>query len=141
LVGGPVDEDRQRRFYHMVPGVDLDARWRPVRTVENWYLQDREAMKRGDWTGIRALHLQDAACQETMGPITDHARERLGTSDVAIIRLRRRMLDNVRRFEAGEPLIALERAFDYGRLSHLEQRPIPIEDRWQDIQTFPGEYA
>lgn len=141
LVGQPLDEQRWRERYSMVPGVDLDRNWKPIRTLENWYLQDREAMKRGDWTGIKALHMQDAACQETMGPIVDHSKERLGTSDVAIIRLRRRMLDSVKRFMAGEPPIGLDTPFDYANLTHIEQIPIPIEDPWQAIQTFPGEYV
>jgi phthalate 4,5-dioxygenase len=84
--------------------------------------------------------MQDAACQETMGPITDHGQERLGTSDVAIIRLRKRLLESVRRFQAGVPSIGLATPYDHAQLTHIEQIPIPVEDRWQDVQTFAGEY-
>jgi phthalate 4,5-dioxygenase len=140
LVGKPVDQERQRARYCMRPGIDLDAQWRPFATLENWYQQDREKMKNGSWTGIDSLMMQDAACQETMGPITDHSQERLGTSDVAIIRLRRRLLESVRAFQAGEPPIGLATRYDHAQLTHIEQIPIPVEDRWQDVQTFPGEY-
>jgi hypothetical protein len=141
LNGQPIDEQRQRERYHMVPGVDLDPQFRPHAKLANWYEQDREAMKRGNWTGIKSLMLQDASCQETMGAIVDHTRERLGTSDVAIIRLRRRILESVRRFMAGEPPIGLDTPYDYADLTHIEQIPIPIDEPWHDIQTFEGEYV
>ena len=65
--------------------------------------------------------MQDAAVQETMGPIVDHARERLGTSDVAIIRLRRRMLESVERFMEGRRPDRAREPFDYANLTHIEQ--------------------
>jgi phthalate 4,5-dioxygenase oxygenase subunit len=40
---------------------------------------------------------------ETMGPIADRTRERVGASDVAIVQFRRIMIDAVRRFAGGEP--------------------------------------
>jgi phthalate 4,5-dioxygenase len=140
LEGLPIDEERQRARYFMRPGVDLDEQWRPRANRDNWYQQDRAKMKNGSWTGIDSLMMQDAACQETMGPITDHGQERLGTSDVAIIRLRKRLLESVRRFQAGEPSIGLATPYDHAQLTHIEQIPIPVEDRWQDVQTFAGEY-
>jgi hypothetical protein len=75
-----------------------------------------------------------------MGPITDHLQERLGTSDVAIIRLRRRILESVERFMEGRSPIGLEVPFDYGDLTHIEQKLIGIDEPWQDVSTFPGEY-
>lgn len=140
ISGRPLDEPAQRAAYFMRPGIDLDEHWRPRANLENWYEQDRVKMKHGSWTGINSLMIQDAACQETMGPITDHSKERLGTSDVAVIRLRRRMLESVRRFEAGEPPVGLGTPFDYGALTNIEQIPIGIDEPWQEIQTFPGEY-
>ncbi len=140
LNGQPIDEQAQREHYRMVPGVDLDAHWRPIRTMENWYQQDREAMVNGSWTGISGLMVQDVACQETMGPITDHERERLGTSDLAIIRLRRRLLESVRGFMAGAPPIGLDCRFDYANLTNIEQRAIGLDEPWQDVDSFPGEY-
>ena len=60
-------------------------------------------MKLGDFTGIRGIPMQDMAMWETMGPIADRTRERLGASDVAIAQFRKLMIDAVRRFERGEP--------------------------------------
>jgi phthalate 4,5-dioxygenase len=141
LDGRPIDEQAERERACLVPGVDLDDRWQPYAKLENWYEQDRAAMKQGSWTGIRSLLVQDAACEETMGAFTDHTREHLGTSDIAIIALRRRMLESVRRFMAGEPPIGLGVPIDYAALDHIDYGPIGIDERWQDVQTFPGEYV
>jgi phthalate 4,5-dioxygenase len=141
LDGSPIDEQAERERACLVPGIDLDAAWRPHAKLENWYQQDREAMKNGSWTGIRSLLVQDAACEETMGAFTDHTREHLGTTDVAIIRLRRRMLESVRCFLAGDPPIGLGTPIDYALLDHVDFGLIGIDERWQDLQTFPGEYV
>ncbi len=85
--------------------------------------------------------IQDAACQESMGPIVDRTQEQLGTSDVAIIRMRKRMRESVRRFMDGGAPIGLAEPFDYANLTHIEQIPIPIDAPWRDVQTFPGEYV
>jgi hypothetical protein len=42
---------------------------------------------------VKGIAAQDAACQESMGPIQDRTRERLGTSDAGIIAARRRLLE------------------------------------------------
>ena len=55
-------------------GVDLDAHYRRVRTRDNNYLQDRQEMKLGDYTGIPGIPNQDMAMWETMGPIADRSR-------------------------------------------------------------------
>ena len=85
--------------------------------------------------------LQDAAVQETMGALTDHDREHLGTSDVAIIRLRRRMLESLQRFIDGGAPIGLDTPFDYANLTHIDQALIGIDEPWENVSTFPGEYA
>ena len=42
---------------------------------------------------------------ETMGPIADRSRERLGASDVAIVQFRRIMVDAARKLRDGGPAI------------------------------------
>ena len=62
-------------------------------------------MRLGDFTGIKGIPNQDIAMWETMGPIADRTRDRLGASDLAIVEFRRIMLDAVRRFgDGGEAL-------------------------------------
>jgi len=103
--GEGVTNDEWRAFCHARVGVDLDQNYRRVRTLANMFLQDREAMKQGDHTGIPGIPTQDMAMWETMGPITDRSRERLGSSDAAIVRFRKVMVDAARRMERGEPAI------------------------------------
>ena len=103
--GGGIDQEAWRKFCGAQPGVDLDGNYRHRRNRDNGYLQDRQAMKLGDFTGMRGIPTQDMAMWETMGPIADRSAERLGASDLAIVEFRRRMVDAVRRHAAGEPAI------------------------------------
>ena len=91
--GEGIDQDDWRRFCKAQVGADLDANFHRIRTRANNYLQDREAMKRDSHTGIEGIPNQDIAMWETMGPIADRSRERLGASDVAIVQFRRIMVD------------------------------------------------
>jgi phthalate 4,5-dioxygenase oxygenase subunit len=91
--GEGIDQDEWRRFCKAQIGVDLDSNFRRLRTRANNYLQDREAMKLASHTGIEGIPNQDIAMWETMGPIADRSRERLGASDVAIVQFRRIMVD------------------------------------------------
>ena len=59
-------------------------------------------MRTTNYSGIGNVVLQDLAINETQGPIYDRSTEHLGTSDTAVISLRRRMLQAVRAFEAGQ---------------------------------------
>ena len=68
----------------------------PVETRANDYLIDREAQKRSSFTGIAGVRAQDAMATESAGPIVDRTKEHLGTSDIAIVRMRRRLLAEAR---------------------------------------------
>jgi len=59
--------------------------------------------------GIDNVILEDVAVTESMGPISDRSIEHLVPSDAAVARLRRQLLENVRRYEAGEKLIGIDR--------------------------------
>jgi phenylpropionate dioxygenase-like ring-hydroxylating dioxygenase large terminal subunit len=75
------------------------------RTKANDWLIDREVQRTKTFTGIEGLNTQDLAAQESMGPIVDRTREHLGSTDKAIIAVRRIMLDVIADFEKGiEPL-------------------------------------
>jgi phthalate 4,5-dioxygenase oxygenase subunit len=103
--GEGIDQEAWREFCGAQVGVDLDASFRRTRTRENNYLQDREAMKLGSHTGIHGIPNQDIAMWETMGPIADRSRERLGASDIAIVQFRRIMVDAARKVRDGGPAI------------------------------------
>ena len=97
-------------------------------------------MKAGSWCGVAGIPKQDVACQESMGPIVDRTGEHLGTSDIGIIRLRRRLSDNIRGMESGEPPIGVDPSIDFARI-RSEQRIIDVGEPWQMVGAFAGEFA
>jgi phthalate 4,5-dioxygenase len=138
--GTAVDKDAVYESVKWHPGVDIDANYCLDTHEGNFWKQDRAAMKDGTlYSGIAGFPRQDVACQESMGAIVDRTQERLGTSDIAIIRMRRRMLDNIERVMGGSPAIGTEGDIAYP-LVRSEQRVIPIDEPWQKIGAFAGEY-
>jgi phthalate 4,5-dioxygenase oxygenase subunit len=98
-----------RKFTFAVRGVDLDDKWRPIRTLENNFLQDREAMKAGNFTGVKGIPNQDIAMWVSMGPIVNRTNDVLGASDLAIVEFRRLMVDAARRVAEGGPAIGTDK--------------------------------
>jgi nitrite reductase/ring-hydroxylating ferredoxin subunit len=75
-----------------------------LRLKRNWsndFLIDREVQKTETFTGIEGVNTQDAAVQEGMGPIVDRSKEHLGSTDRAIVAMRRLLLEAVRTVESG----------------------------------------
>ena len=66
--------------------------YRPTHNKANNYLIDRQEQRTRTFSGIRGIGEQDMAVQESPGPIVDRAREHLGTTDTAIIAMRRRLM-------------------------------------------------
>jgi len=93
-----------RRMVRQRPGETLQpnttdwyGRFRLEATVRNDYLIDRDKQRRKeDYTGIPGIHTQDQAITESMGTIYNRTQERLGTSDVMVIRVRRRLMEAAR---------------------------------------------
>jgi phenylpropionate dioxygenase-like ring-hydroxylating dioxygenase large terminal subunit len=75
---------------------DWLGRFRLTANASNDYMIDREKQRRSagmdDFTGIQGIHLQDQAITESEGPIYDRSGEHLASSDMMIIRARRRLL-------------------------------------------------
>ena len=88
-----------RKFLGQTVGVDLDQYYRPLRSYENRYWQDRQAMKSGNFTGISGIPNQDMAMWITMGKIADRSHDRLGASDMAIVEFRKQMIEAVQSFQ------------------------------------------
>ena len=83
--------------YDFLPNTtDWLGRWRLAAQVGNDHLIDREVQRSASYSGIEGLDVQDVAMQESMGPIVDHGLERLVGSDLAVARMRRRLLQAVR---------------------------------------------
>lgn len=68
------------------------GRWRPIPDLSNDFFIDREVQRTRTYSGISEFWAQDAGPQLSMGRIVDRTGEHLGTSDLAIIAVRRRLL-------------------------------------------------
>mgnify|MGYP002639576979 CR=1 FL=1 len=79
----------------------------PARNSTNDYMIDRDDQAQTTFTGIAGIQAQDMAVQESMGAIVDRTLEHLGTSDTAIIMMRRQLLAQARAAAEGvEPYAA-----------------------------------
>jgi phenylpropionate dioxygenase-like ring-hydroxylating dioxygenase large terminal subunit len=78
------------------------GRGRFVASAQNDYLIDREQQRSISFSGMEAsTPVEDAAMQESMGPIVDRTLEHLSASDAAIIRMRQCLLRAVQDQVAG----------------------------------------
>ena len=55
--------------------------------------QDRALMKQGSATGFRHIVTEDFAVAMSQGPIADRSKEQLNSGDIAVVRLRRQLLE------------------------------------------------
>ena len=106
---GGISQDDWRRFCGAEVGKDVEpVTFRKVRHAGNNYLQDRAAMKAGDFTGIYGIPAQDMAMWESMGPLADRHQDRLGSSDAAIFQFRKQMYAAAKAAAAGPATGSLE---------------------------------
>jgi phenylpropionate dioxygenase-like ring-hydroxylating dioxygenase large terminal subunit len=79
----------------------------PYGTKANQYEIDRAMQKAGHYTGIWSIAMQDKAMIEGMTRTVDRSLEHLGSSDIAVIAARRRLIKLARDLEEGiEPVAA-----------------------------------
>jgi phthalate 4,5-dioxygenase oxygenase subunit len=93
-----VNPNAQRQFRDptvLLPNsTDWYGRFRPEANAANDYQRDWEKQKRMEsYAGLPSITLEDQAVTESMGPIYKRWEEHLGTTDVMIIRSRRRLID------------------------------------------------
>jgi len=90
LTAAEVAAMREGKGVHVavIPGT-----YRPVANKDNDYLMDRAAQKAGrSYSGVAGFGMQDASVQESMGPIVDHTKENLVSTDNGIIMARHRLM-------------------------------------------------
>jgi phenylpropionate dioxygenase-like ring-hydroxylating dioxygenase large terminal subunit len=75
--------------------------WIPQRNKANDYLIDREMQRTRNYTGIPGIPTQDRAMTEGMGATMDRTQEHLGSADLAIIAVRRRLIALAHDLEQG----------------------------------------
>lgn len=136
-----IEQEAWRKFCGAQVGIDLDQQFRKLRTKENNYWQDRQAMKLGNFTGIRGFPNQDIAMWETMGPIVDRSKERLGASDIAIVEFRRIMVEAARTMRSGGPAIGTTEP----RIPHIKLKSfegvVPKTTNWRTLGVSQEELA
>jgi phthalate 4,5-dioxygenase oxygenase subunit len=138
-----IDQETWRKFNHTQPGIDLDGDFTNRRTRDNDYLQNRNAMKLGSFTGIAGIPNQDIAMWETMGRtgISDRTQERLGASDIAVIQFRRLMVEAARRMAAGGPALGrTEPHLPHAKISSFEG-VVPKTADWRTLGVAAEELA
>jgi len=132
---GPVSEREVENWQNGVSqhAARIPGTLTPVANASNNYLIDREVQRTQSFSGITGIRAQDAAMVESAGPISDRTREHLGTSDTAVIRMRRLLLGAAKGLQAGaEPAAALSGTL-YGVRSYSV-----VVDKDGDFDSFPG---
>jgi len=92
----PLDADERA---HMAAGKGIHCEYepgsfRPKANRDNDYLIDRRAQKdKRAFSGVFGISIQDASLQESMGPIQNHANEKLLPTDRAIVMARRMLYE------------------------------------------------
>jgi phthalate 4,5-dioxygenase oxygenase subunit len=67
----------------------------------NDYLIDRHKQRTVNYSGLESVPIEDTAMMESMGPVYDRTQEHLGSSDVAVISTRRRLINAARQLADG----------------------------------------
>jgi phenylpropionate dioxygenase-like ring-hydroxylating dioxygenase large terminal subunit len=95
----------EREAYDRGNGViaEVDDHYVPLRHKGNDYLIDRKLQKTRSYTGIKGVSEQDAAVQDSQGPIADRTREHLGPTDLGIMHFRKTVMELARALQQGEP--------------------------------------
>jgi phthalate 4,5-dioxygenase oxygenase subunit len=91
--------------------------------------QNRERMKE-NWTGLRGVEVEDATIGLSQGPLYDRSREHLVPADQAVVRVRRVLMDSVKRVMENKQPAAL--GLDLRGVSACDAQ---LEDgaAWQDL--------
>ena len=128
--GSPIPGDSYGAWYFQGMDDDPDNGRRTIRAEDNWG-QDRLRMAEGSFSGLRGIAIEDLAIFESQGLIVDRSQEHLGTSDAALIRLRRVILDAVK--EHGKNGTLSIDAND-ARVPTLRARSFmaAADERWED---------
>lgn len=110
------DETGELRDISMYfPGLDPDNLVTGDLDETNNWGQDRTAMAQGHFSGFTksVLH-EDVGVQMSMGPIVERSEEQLCGTDLAIVRMRDYLLDQLSRQDNGEPVDGAMEAYAAG---------------------------
>ena len=92
-------------------------------------------MKQG-WTGFRGIEAEDAVMSLSMGPVMNRTKEHLVTADQGVMRLRRRILQSIKRMQdGGEPFGVM--IPDLSKVV-AGDFTVPMGTKWQDLAPANG---
>jgi phthalate 4,5-dioxygenase oxygenase subunit len=141
----PLTKD-EREAYKRGNGVmaDVDENYVPRRHKGNNYLLDRALQKTKSYTGIKGVSEQDAAVQDSQGPIADRTREHLGPTDLGILHWRKFMMEAARALQQGTEPEQAGRQHRYTVRSGAcvmhksKDLPVVMVERFGDAAGFVG---
>src|SRR6202158_979428 len=123
---------------------EVDANYVPLRNKANDYLIDRKLQKTKSYTGIKGVSEQDAAVQDSQGPIADRTRQHLGPTDLGIMHFRKLVMECARALQQGEAPTHLARQDRYAVRSgacvthKAKDLPAVMVERFGDETGFVG---
>ena len=134
IAHGPRAFDRAKM--RAVLGLDNERRWSEKdceyrATPDNRYGQNIARMSE-TWSGLAGLVPEDASIGVSMGPIVERHKEVLVAADSAVVRLRNRLLDSVRLYQAGKDPLGVN-IEDYSKVRSLADTNVREDERWQDL--------
>jgi phthalate 4,5-dioxygenase oxygenase subunit len=100
----------------------------------NDFLIDREKQRNFSYTGITGINQQDMAVTESMGTIYDRGSEHLGTTDGAIIRMRRQLIKAAKDLAQGIEPATADTSLPFEKVRSAERIILPTED-WRKLGT------
>ena len=116
----------------------------PPRNKKNDDLIDRKLQRTKSYTGIKGVSEQDAAVQDSQGPIADRTREHLGPTDLGILHFRKLVMEAARALEHGKARPHLRHQQRYAVRSgacvthKAKDLPAVIVERFGDVAGFVG---
>lgn len=107
------DEERASCKRGHTVHAEVDENYVPLRTMANDYLIDRAEQKYRSFTGIHGVSEQDAAIQDSQGPIADRSRDHLFATDIGVVKFRQHMLGLARALQEGREPASAQRPGGY----------------------------
>lgn len=101
--------------------------------VFNNWMQNRDKMRSGEtFTGLQLFIPEDIAVAESMGSVYDRTEENLVPADLAVVKIRRILLDAVRDVQSGRTPLGLGDSVDTAEIYTQEVKLEPGED-WREV--------
>jgi len=143
-IGVGEERERLRAFYGIDDrGMDYWGLGREFHDLpdrpnkENYFRQDRVAMReKRSFSGMHRFIPEDFGVASSMGPIADQPKQNLVHSDIAIVKMRRLLVENARNVAAGGTPTGLQPALYPASITGR----IAVGDAWTNLlqESFTG---